>query len=142
MKKRRDPNSLPVLTKKLDAVFSRWVRYSAVDDDGLCECYTCLKRNLPSKMNAGHYISRRHTATRWSEWNVHVQCIYCNKYLNGQPQEYRERLVRENGEKQVGEWEQIRHDIYQPSPDELKYAIELYTAKLKEIKALENEDGK
>ena len=38
------------LRKELDALFSRYIRYSAVEPDGLVSCYTCPYRGEPKKM--------------------------------------------------------------------------------------------
>jgi len=37
-------------------------------------------------MHAGHFMSRKHHATRWHEENVQVQCPKCN--LFGQGEQY------------------------------------------------------
>ncbi len=39
-------------------------------------CITC-DRELP--LSAGHFMKRRHTATRWNLHNVNGQCMDCNR---------------------------------------------------------------
>jgi hypothetical protein len=35
-------------------------------------------------MNAGHFVPRGRMGTRFDEKNVHIQCVYCNRFLEGQ----------------------------------------------------------
>ena len=74
------------LVKKLDNIFSQYIRLSASDKDGNCVCVTCGKvahwKN--GGMQAGHFQSRRHYATRWEEDNVKVQCSSCNVFRYGE----------------------------------------------------------
>jgi len=64
-------------------------------------------------MGAGHYVpsSVGGFAIRYDEMNVHAQCMRCNVHLSGNPIEYRERMVKQYGEKEVKKLEARRHDI-------------------------------
>ena len=74
------------LVKKLDAVFSQYIRLSASDKDGNCTCVTCGKvaHWKGEGQQSGHFQSRRHYATRWDEDNVKVQCSSCNVFRYGE----------------------------------------------------------
>ena len=74
------------LVKKLDAVFSQYIRLSASDKDGNCTCITCGKvaHWKGEGQQSGHFQSRRHYATRWDEDNVKVQCSSCNVFRYGE----------------------------------------------------------
>ena len=133
MAKKRKPPSLPSLKKKLDRIYSRYVRYSAVDSAGKVSCFTCEYRGDPKKMHAGHWIPRQHMAVRWESWNVHPQCYACNMHYGGRPQEYRERLVEIYGEVRTAEFAMRRHEIRQWTRDELGGLISNYEKKLKEL---------
>ena len=64
------------LIKKLDTVFSQYVRLSNADDRGYCTCVTCGKKGqMEDRRNnqAGHFISRANYSTRWDERNVKPQ---------------------------------------------------------------------
>lgn len=67
------------VVKRLDSIFSKWVRLrgAKITPDGriLNKCCTCGVVQDITKMDAGHYISRGKYATRWSEDNVHPQCL-------------------------------------------------------------------
>ena len=89
-------NARQKAVKKLDKVFSTYVRYSAIDEYGCAECYTCGKRDHPRNMHCGHFASRRHMATRWSEDNTRVQCVACNIMRQGEQYRFGRRLDSEN----------------------------------------------
>lgn len=72
------------LVKKLDVLFSRYIRLSNADKRGYCTCVTCGKQYHYKNIQAGHFISRTHYSTRWDERNVKPQCVGCNMYKQGQ----------------------------------------------------------
>ena len=76
--------TLTKLRDELDYWFSRYIRAKYADTDGTVECYTCKRRYLVGKAQAGHFASRRHMATRWDEDNVRPQCYGCNITNQGQ----------------------------------------------------------
>lgn len=124
------PNKRPATTarKKLDALFSRYIRFSAVEKDGLVSCYTCPKRDVPGKMQNGHFIPRQYLALRYDEVNNHPQCYACNMLYNGQPGAYAVRLEREYGEGTVAMLEGKRRLIIPDFPYE--HWIAVYEEKL------------
>jgi len=76
------------LKKELDKWFSLYIRLRHASKDGIVTCYTCETNKTAhyKKMHAGHFMSRKHHATRWHEENVQVQCPKCN--LFGQGEQY------------------------------------------------------
>jgi hypothetical protein len=71
------------LVTKLDTVFSQYIRRKdAVNDIAIC--VTCGKKDHWSKLQNGHFMSRRHYNTRWDEDNCHVQCSGCNVFKAGE----------------------------------------------------------
>jgi len=73
------------LKKELDKWFSLYIRLrNASKPDGIVECWTCGKTAHYKKMQAGHFMSRKHHATRWNEENVQVQCVKCNMFGQGE----------------------------------------------------------
>lgn len=86
------------MTKReiLDEVFSRYIRLRDCPN-GQGRCITCGTPITPTSCDAGHYISRRITATRWNEANVHAQCITCNRHKYGCEGAYRDALIRMYG---------------------------------------------
>jgi len=123
--------SISKLKKELDTLFSRYIRYSAVESDGLVSCYTCPRRDLPGKMQNGHFIPRQYLALRYDEVNNNVQCYACNMLYNGQPGAYAVRLEQDHGPGTVARLEAKRREIVPSFPYEERIAH--YKAKLAEL---------
>ena len=71
------------LVKKLDAVFSQYIRLKD-SVGGYATCFTCGKKDHWKKLQNGHFQSRKHYATRWDEQNCQVQCAGCNVFRYGE----------------------------------------------------------
>ena len=76
------------LVKKLDTVFSQYIRRSNADNNGYCTCVTCNKTFHWKEIQAGHFMSRKHYSIRWDERNVKPQCVACNVYRAGEQYKY------------------------------------------------------
>ncbi len=76
------------LVKKLDTVFSQYIRLSNADNNGYCTCVTCNKTFHWKAIQAGHFMSRKHYSIRWDERNVKPQCVSCNVYRYGLAYEF------------------------------------------------------
>ena len=72
------------LIKRLDTIFSLYIRLRDADKNGFCTCITCKKKYHYKELDAGHFISRRHFSVRYDPFNVYSQCRYCNRYNAGQ----------------------------------------------------------
>jgi len=112
--------------KKLDKVFSIYIRKSYANDFGMATCYTCGKFAHWKDLQNGHFISRGHMATRWDESNCKIQCSGCNIFKNGNYTEYSYRLLKEIGEKGMDELMAKKKQIKQWSIAELKELIKKY----------------
>lgn len=73
---------------KADKYFSQYIRERDTDYRGLAKCCTCGKWYDISKLECGHFISRRKEATRFDERNAHAQCKRCNRYHKGRQYEH------------------------------------------------------
>ena len=89
------------LIEKLDRIFSTYIRIKYADDRGYCRCISCGKVHYWKEIQNGHYMSRRHLSTRWSEDNCRPQCVACNIFNQGFIQAYRISLVKQIGEQRV-----------------------------------------
>lgn len=85
------------LIKKLDAVFSIYIRRKDAVND-IAQCVTCGKKDHWSKLQNGHWASRRHYSTRWDEKNCHVQCMSCNVFKAGEIYLYTKYLCSQYGD--------------------------------------------
>ena len=85
------------LKKDLDKWFSLYIRIKYSDDNGLVECYTSKRKYHYKQIHAGHFISRRHLATRWCEVNVKPQSAADNLFGQGEQYKFGLQLDAEYG---------------------------------------------
>lgn len=100
------PKTITFYKKKLDAIFSKFIRYR---DEG--QCYTCTKKDEPKYMQNGHFVPRQYLSLRFSEVNCHCQCYACNMLYNGQPSRYAQKLKQQYGDAIIDELERERQKI-------------------------------
>ena len=115
--------------KKLDQVFSRFIRQKYADNFGDVRCYTCPKKAPVAEMQNGHFVPRQYLTLRWDERNCRPQCYACNMLYNGQPSAFAARLESEEPGI-VGELERIRKAIRQWTIQELEEKIAYYKEKI------------
>ena len=82
------------IVKRLDIVFSLYIRLKNSDENGFCKCISCQKIQHYKEVDAGHFISRRHMSTRYDVDNVFPQCRYCNRYVAGNQWLYSQALEK------------------------------------------------
>lgn len=107
-------------------VFNKFIR---LRDAGL----NCISCNKPCKKeNAGHYYSQGgHSAVRFDEDNVHLQCEACNTYLSGNLLNYQIGIKERIGAQKLFELQGKAHQVKKWTKDELKEIIAEYKNKLK-----------
>jgi hypothetical protein len=87
------------LVKKLDTIFSEYIRRKHSDKNGIVKCYTCNKKAYwkGEGMQNGHFISRNSRILRWEENNCRPQCYACNCMRYGQNYIFAMNLNKEFG---------------------------------------------
>jgi len=115
------------LVKKLDTIFSQYIRISNSDHNGICKCVTCEKELHWKEIQAGHFMSRKHYSIRWDERNVKPQCVACNVYRYGEQYKFSKKL----GEDLSNELYLLSKNIVKYSSQDLLDMIENYNKKLK-----------
>ena len=92
--------SVSKVKKELDKWFSLYIRLRDVNEEGLCQCFTCGKvaHYKTGGMQCGHFQSRRFLATRWNETNCQVQCVGCNMFKQGEQYKFCLNLDAKYGE--------------------------------------------
>lgn len=103
------------LIKRLDTVFSEYIRKKNADSIGYVTCITSGRKFHYSEVDAGHFISRKEMSTRWHEDNVHPQSRYDNRYRYGKQYEYGLALNK----KKKG----LAQKLYKLSKETTKYSI-------------------
>tara|TARA_R110000782_G_scaffold71059_1_gene142641 strand:- start:92 stop:508 length:417 start_codon:yes stop_codon:yes gene_type:complete len=131
------------LKKDLDKWFSLYIRLREANEYGYCQCFTCGKvgHYKTGGMQNGHFQSRKHLATRFSEdGNCEVQCIKCNIFDSGQQYLFSLRLDEKYGEGRAEELEQLARTTLKISRVEYEEKISYYkklVENLKEEKKIE-----
>lgn len=120
------------MRSRLDEVFSCYIRRRDFGD-GHGRCITCGRPITYSSCDAGHYIGRSHTATRWNEMNVHAQCRDCNRVHYGRMADYRSALIRRYGRVAVEQLEAQRRREVHLTADMYRQLIDYYTNKIKQL---------
>ena len=116
------------LKKQLDKYFSQYVRLSNADKYGMCTCFTCGVSKHWKEIQAGHFMSRRHTATRWHLDNVKPQCVKCNMFSQGEQYKFGQNL----GTKVANQMQKLSNTTAKLTYNEIVWYIEYYKEKVKE----------
>lgn len=114
------------LVKKLDKVFSLYIRLRDTSPNGFFRCISCGQIKPFAKADCGHYFSRRHMATRFSELNCHAECSSCNRFKADHLIGYRENLIKKIGEQRYVLLELESKQTKQWTDYELEYLINRY----------------
>lgn len=87
------------------------------------KCVTCGKIKECKDVECGHYVSRKHMGTRYSELNTHPQCTYCNRWKYGEPEKYALYLNERYG---IGTAERLRMESVKPAKVDTKLMATYY----------------
>jgi len=121
------------LKKKLDSLFSQYIRLRNADHLGRVKCFTCGVEKHWKEQQAGHFQSRSHHSTRWDEVNVQVQCVKCNMFRQGEQYKFGMYLDETFGEGTAEELEQRAKTIVKLNRVDYEEAIERYKQKIKDL---------
>ncbi len=121
------------LVKKLDAVFSKYIRWYYADANGYVECYTCNVQKPVKEMQCGHFQSRKHRSTRWHTNNCRPQCVKCNMYSQGEQYTFGKLLEAEIGKESVDEIVATSKRTLKLTKVDLESLIDYYTEELKKL---------
>ena len=113
----------PDLVKKLDRVFSLYIR---------------LRDTMPGGyvVDCGHFHSRRHMATRFSEDNAHAECRFCNRFSADHLIGYERNLIRKIGRQKFDLLNVKAHSACHYLDCELEEMIRHYTLEVKKLSTL------
>ena len=119
------------LSKKLDVIFSKYIRWYYADANGYVECYTCGITKPVKEMQCGHFQSRRHYATRWHTDNCKPQCVKCNMFMQGNIWVYGNKLKAEIGDVKFNELIQLSNSTVKYTQQDYLDMLEYYKKELK-----------
>jgi hypothetical protein len=122
----------------LDEVFSRYIRLRDSQAYGFkyFKCISCGKIKPFGMMDCGHYFSRTHMATRFSEYNAHGECSYCNRFCSDHLVGYHDNLIRKIGQDMYNRLVWQHNEAKHWTEFELKEMIKHYQLKIKELEGL------
>ena len=121
------------LSKKLDVIFSKYIRWYYADANGYVECYTCGVTKPVKEMQCGHFQSRRHYATRWHTDNCRVQCQKCNIWEQGQQFIFCNKLNAEIGNVKFNELIQLSNTTVKYTQQDYLDMLEYYKKELNNL---------
>jgi len=121
------------LVKRLDNVFSQYIRLRNANSLGIAECYTCGKQDNWKKLQCGHFQSRKHYGTRWDETNCQVQCSGCNVFKYGEQYKFGVRLDQDFGQGTAEDLHTKAIQITKYSNVDLEGLITKYKSEVKKL---------
>lgn len=124
------------LVKRLDKIFSEYIRLKYADKNGIVKCYTCDKKAYwrGDGMQNGHFISRSSRILRWREDNCRPQCYRCNVMRYGESYIFGVKLNQEFGYNIADELLIESKKIIKQSDQDLLDLINLYQEKVETLK--------
>ena len=90
--------SVSKLKKELDKWFSLYIRLRDSNELGMVKCFTSGRVYHYKKIQAGHFMSRKHLSTRWCEMNVQPQSAADNLFGQGEQYKFGLNLDTKYGE--------------------------------------------
>tara|TARA_R110001632_G_scaffold52672_1_gene130348 strand:- start:235 stop:642 length:408 start_codon:yes stop_codon:yes gene_type:complete len=128
------------LKKELDKIFSVYIRLREANEYGMVQCFTSGRVYHYKKIHAGHFMSRRHLATRWCETNVQPQSAADNLFGQGEQFKFSINLDSKFGEGTAEELQYKSRTTVKISRVEYEEKISYYKSlvdKLKKEKGIE-----
>jgi len=96
-------------------------------------CCTCGRVKNRIELQAGHYISGRTNSILFVEDGIHIQCIYCNMYNEGNKSEYERYMLDRYGKEKCDRLKDLKHIQKSLSLFELKAIEQEYKDRLKKL---------
>lgn len=124
--------------KKLDRIFSEFIRLRDADKNGYCKCISCGKIQHWKEVDNGHFVNRSHMSTRFDEKNCNAQCRKCNRFDEGNNIGYMKGLVAKYGDKIIDELYVKKHHTSKFSKVEFELMADYYKKKVSELKKEKN----
>lgn len=134
VKREKKRLSISQLTKKLDTVFSLFIRLENADKNGMVICFTCGTRHHYKAIHNGHFQSRRFMSTRFDPINCAPQCYACNVGMSGMQYEFGKKIDFLYGQGIADLTVQKSKIVQKFSTEDMLELIEYYTKKVEDLK--------
>lgn len=130
-------NNVRNLKNKAWALLSQIIRRKAADESGNATCVTCGDVKPWRQLQAGHYVAKaKGTSVYFEERNIHVQCLACNVFKNGNLDQYALFMVKTYGPQILEELDALRRTTRQIKAAEYLEMIAQYTEILSKMEKL------
>lgn len=134
VKREKKRMSISQLTKKLDAIFSLFIRLEGANKQGMVKCFTCDGVHHYKAIQNGHFQSRRFMSTRFDPFNCAPQCYACNVGMSGMQYEFGKRIDIKYGQGIADLIVQKSKIVHKFSPEEMVEMIEYFKEKVDSLK--------
>jgi hypothetical protein len=124
------------LVRKLDDIFSEYIRLRNADDNGNVKCITCGDEHHWTEVDCGHFVKRGNMSTRWHLQNNGEQCRLCNSTHDGKEDEHAIKIDELYGAGTADKLRKLGTQEAHFSEPELQG---MYDELKKELKALKDE---
>lgn len=135
-KRPKKSNSQATLIRKLDKVFSLYIRLRDAMPNGYVRCISCGQIKKFEDMDCGHFHSRTHMATRFDEDNCHAECAYCNRFKADHLIGYQRNLIRKIGQARFDLLNVKAHSVKHYLDFELQEKIDFYKKECQRLSTL------
>lgn len=127
--------SVSTLEKKLDRIFSRFIRLRDTKQYGFKygKCISCGRIMPYDQLDCGHFHSRIHRNTRYDEDNCSIECHYCNRMSADHLIKYQDNLIKKIGQQRFDLLKVKASMTCKRSAFELELLIKEYEKKVKEL---------
>lgn len=133
-KREKKRMSISQLTKKLDAIFSLFIRLEGANKQGMVKCFTCDGVHHYKSIQNGHFQSRRFMSTRFDPLNCAPQCYACNVGMSGMQYEFGKRIDAKYGNGIADLIVQKSKLVQKFTPEEMLEMIEYFKEKVDKFK--------
>ena len=133
-KREKKRMSISQLTKKLDAIFSLFIRLEGANKQGMVKCFTCDGVHHYKAIQNGHFQSRRFMSTRFDPLNCAPQCYACNVGMSGMQYEFGIRIDAKYGNGIADLIVQKSKLVQKFTPEEMLEMIEYFKEKVDKFK--------
>ena len=123
-----------MIDDKLWKIFSEYIRLRDADENGYCTCCTSGELIFWKDCDAGHFISRRHLATKFDEKNVHSQRRFDNRFAAGNQFAYSKFIDKKYGKGTADLLELKSRQRHKIGKFEIDQLTKYYKEKVQEFK--------